>query len=112
VSNRYAQASPLLHPAQRRFITKQEYVACELAQPVRGRLASIRVLRVARELIHVAGSSPTRVRATAVTFRLKLTGVLHAEAALVVLTAHAVPIGHRWSWILPPARPLPAPPFR
>jgi hypothetical protein len=103
-ANDYRAAYPLLHPQQRRLISAEEYVACEQASPIPGRLTSLRVLRSATEKIHVAGTSAGRVPATAVTFELQLTGTLPSESATIDLTAHAVAVGGRWTWILSPRR--------
>jgi hypothetical protein len=60
----------------------------------------LRVLDSRREQIHVAGMSMQRVLSTAVRFELRLTGSLPGEAATVDLTAHAVSVAGRWTWIL------------
>lgn len=99
-ANDYEAAYPLLHPQQRRLVSAGEYVACEQASPIPGRLTSLRVLRSARERIHVAGTSGGRVPSTAVTFELRLTGSLPGETATIDLTAHAVSVAGRWTWIL------------
>jgi hypothetical protein len=103
-ANRYAEAYPLLNPQQKRLISEREYVQCELASPVPGHLSSLRVLRITQQRIQVAGGSRRPVPATAVTFKLKLTGTLPHETATVAVTAHAVPAGHHWTWILSRAR--------
>ena len=99
-ANDYAAAYPLLHPGQRRLVSAAEYVSCEQTSPIPGKLTSLRVLRSARERIHVAGTSTGRVPSTAVTFELQLTGSLAGESETVDLTAHAVTVGGRWTWIL------------
>jgi hypothetical protein len=99
-ANDYATAYPLLHPAQRRLVSAGAYVTCEQASPIPGKLTSLRVLRTARERIHVAGTTTRQVPSTAVTFELELTGSLPGETATVGLTAHAVSVGGRWTWIL------------
>jgi hypothetical protein len=99
-ANDYEAAYPLLHPAQRRLVSAEEYVACEQTSPVPGKLTSLRVLRSTGERIHVAGTSTGRVPSTAVSFELQLTGSLPGESATVDLTAHAVTVGGRWAWIL------------
>lgn len=98
--NDYRAAYALLHPDQQRLVSEQEYVACELQSPVPGKLLSLRVLRLVRERIHVAGTDATRVPSTAVTFELLLKGQLPGESAKVDLTAHAVSVAGRWRWIL------------
>jgi hypothetical protein len=99
-ANDYETAYPLLHPQQRRLVSADEYVACEQTSAIRGKLASLRVLRSMGERIHVAGTRPGRVPSTAVTFELQLTGALPGEAATIELTAHAVSVAGRWTWIL------------
>jgi hypothetical protein len=103
-ANDYESAYPLLHPQQRRLVSAGEYVACEQASPVPGKLTSLRVLRSTSERIHVAGTNTGRVPSTAVTFELQLTGLLPGESATIDLTAHAVAVAGRWTWILSPAR--------
>ena len=99
-ANDYRAAYPLLDPAQRRLFSADEYVACEQMSPVPGTLTSLRVLDSRREQIHVAGASMQRVLSTAVRFELRLTGLLPGEDATVDLTAHAVSVAGRWTWIL------------
>jgi hypothetical protein len=99
-ANDYGDAYPLLHPAQRRLVSAGEYVACELESPVPGTLSSLRVLKTEPERIHVAGTSTRQVPSTAVTFELRLVGLLPGEYATIDLTAHAVSVGDRWTWIL------------
>jgi hypothetical protein len=99
-ANDYQAAYPLLHPQQRRLVSAGEYVACEQMSPIPGRLVSLRALRTTTEKIHVAGTTSRRVASTAVTFELQLAGSLPGEAATVHLTAHAVEVAGRWTWIL------------
>lgn len=99
-ANDYRAAYPLLDPAQRRLFSADEYVACEQMSPIPGTLTSLRVLDSRRERIHVAGASMQRVLSMAVRFELRLTGSLPGEAATVDLTAHAVSVAGRWTWIL------------
>lgn len=100
VANDYRAAYPLLHPRQRQLVSAAEYVACEQTSPIPGKLTSLRILRSTTENIHVAGTPAGRVRSTAVTFELELTGSLPGETATINLTAHAVSVGGRWTWIL------------
>lgn len=99
-ANDYEAAYPLLHPGQQRLVTSAEYVSCEQMTPVPGKLTSLRVLKTTHGRIHVAGTNPGRVRSTAVTFELRLTGSSRGETATVALTAHAVNVGGHWTWIL------------
>lgn len=99
-ANDYQAAYPLLHPGQQRLVSAGEYVACEQMSPIPGKLTSLRVLKTTLGRIHVPGTSPGRVAATAVTFELQLTGSSPGETATIDLTAHAVAVGGRWTWIL------------
>jgi len=99
-ANNYEAAYPLLHPGQQRLVSAGEYVACEQTSPIPGRLTSLRALKTTHGRIHVAGTNAGSVPATAVTFELRLTGSLPGESATVDLTAHAVAVGGRWTWIL------------
>jgi hypothetical protein len=103
-ANDYGAAYPLLHPGQRRLVSAWEYVSCEQRSPIPGHLTSLRVLERRRERIHVAGTGAPRVPSTAVTFELRLSGSLPGESATIGLTAHAVAVGGRWTWILSPRR--------
>ena len=99
-ANDYAAAYPLRHPAQRRLLDPVDYVACEEMSPIPGTLSSLRVLRTTQERIHVAGTSTGRVASTAVSFELQFTSPLHHDSATVRMTAHAVSVAGRWTWIL------------
>ena len=102
-ANDYAAVWPNLYPPQRTAIPESQYVACESAAPVVGRLRSLTPLKVRRSRIHVAGGPPRRVDSVAVTFRI----VASPEAASgqgLIHTVHAIAIAGRWTWILPPAR--------
>ena len=103
-ANDYGNAYPLLHPVQRRLVSAAEYITCEQSSPIPGRLTSLRVLGTTRERVHVAGSTTRRVPSTAVTFELELTGSLPGETTTIDLTAHAVSVDGRWTWILSPRR--------
>jgi hypothetical protein len=91
-ANRYADAWKSLDPADQKLAPEPVYVACESLTPIPGRLVSLRVTRVGHDRIGVV-----------VRFRLRLAAPGLPEEA-VALTAHAVVAGHRWAWILPPAR--------
>jgi hypothetical protein len=103
-ANDYASAYPLLHPEQRRLVSAAEYVACEQMSPVPGRLTSLRVLATTAERIHVAGTKADRVPSTAVSFELRIAASRPRESATVALTAHAVSVAGRWTWIVPARR--------
>jgi hypothetical protein len=102
-ANDYARAWQTLAPDQKRLVPKDEYVRCESASPIPGRLAWIKVLRSYEEPVAVAGTGDA-VTSRAVTFRLKIADeALHASV-VVTHTVHAVPAGSRWAWILPANR--------
>jgi hypothetical protein len=103
-ANDYQAAYPLLHPEQRRLVTAWQYVACEQMSLVPGKLTSLRVLQTKRERIHVAGTKPGRVTSTAVSFELQIAASRHQQTATIDLTAHAVSVRGRWTWILPAPR--------
>ncbi len=102
-ANRYADAWPSLNPLQRAIAPLQAYVACESQSPIPGHLVSLRVLRVRREPVRVLPEQPL-VASTAVTFALRIAGPTLPGGLRIVLTAHAVADGWRWTWIMPLAR--------
>ncbi len=104
VGNQYARAWQTLAPAQQRLVPEREYVRCESASPIPGRLAWIKVVRAYDEPVEVAGATGAAVSAKAVTFRLKITDPALRDSVVVTHTVHAVPAGSRWAWILPPDR--------
>ncbi len=92
-ANRYAEAWKWLDPSDQRLAPEPVYVACESLTPVPGRLVSLRTLHVGHDRIGVA-----------VRFQLHFAEDGIPQVTTVVLTAHAIIAGHRWAWILPPAR--------
>lgn len=103
VANRYAQAWVSLNPRQQARAPLDTYVACEAQSPIPGHLTSLRILRVRHELVQIVPDQAP-VAGTAVTFAFRLAGAAVPEGVPVVLTAHAVAEGARWTWIVPPAR--------
>jgi hypothetical protein len=101
--NHYARAWESLAPVQKRLVPKGEYVRCESATPIPGRLTSLKVVRTFDEPVQIAGADATVV-STAVTFRLKITEAALHDSVVLTHTVHAVPSGTRWAWILPPDR--------
>jgi len=101
--NDYADAWQTLAPGQQRLVPQREYVRCESASPIPGRLASLEVLRSFEEPVKVAGTGPRAIDAKAVTFRLTISEPGLASV-LVTHTVHAVLAGTRWAWILPAHR--------
>ena len=103
-ANRYAEAWPSLNPLQQSVAPLQTYVACESQSPIPGHLVSLRLLHVRHEPVQVLPESAP-VASTAVTFALRIADTAAAQQAVrIVLTAHAVAVDSRWTWILPPAR--------
>ena len=103
-ANQYASAWRTLEPGQQRLVPESEYVRCESASPIPGRLDWIKVVRAYDEPVAVAGVGGALVAAKAVTFRLKISEPALQESVTVTHTVHAVPVGRRWAWILPPDR--------
>jgi hypothetical protein len=102
-ANEYARVWQTLAPDQQRLVPKAEYVRCESASPIPGRLAWIKVVRSYEEPVAVAGTGDA-VTSRAVTFRLKIADASLHAAVVVTHTVHAVPSGSRWAWILPAPR--------
>ena len=103
VSNDYEHAWLSLHPAQQRLVPQEDYVRCELQTPIAARLVWIKAVRVASQRFAVDGVAG-RVAGKAVTLRIKLADDSSGAEAIVTHTAHAVPVGGRWRWILPAGR--------
>jgi hypothetical protein len=101
--NHYARAWKSLAPVQKRLVPKDEYVRCESASPIPGRLTSLKVVRTFDEPVQIPGADAT-VTSTAVTFRLTITEPSLHDSVVLTHTVHAVPAAGRWAWILPPAR--------
>jgi hypothetical protein len=102
-ANEYARAWQTLVPDQQRLVPEQEYVRCESASPIPGRLAWIKVVRSFDEPVAVAGTGDA-VTSKAVTFRLRIADPALQASVVVTHTVHAVPAGSRWAWILPAQR--------
>jgi hypothetical protein len=102
-ANEYARAWQTLAPDQQRLVSKQEYVRCESASPIPGRLAWIKVVRSFDDPVAVAGTGDA-VTSKAVTFRLKIAEASLHASVVVTHTVHAVPAGSHWAWILPAPR--------
>ncbi len=101
-ANRYGEAWLLMHPAQRRLAGLEEYVTCEIRSPIPGRVRSVRVEDVRAEPAQVA---PGRfVSSTGVAVRIEIAGGLLSRPVVVHDTVHAVRLGSRWTWLLPPER--------
>ena len=102
--NDYERAWQSLHPAHKRVAPVAEYVRCELLSPMLGELQSITVLDVSDRRVQLVPRARP-VLAKAVTVRLVLSEPTLGQTQLTH-TAHAVPVGARWAWILPRARYL------
>ncbi len=102
--NDYGSAWQTLDPAQQRLVPEAQYVRCEAASPIPGKLASLTVVRASEARVVVAGGESGSVEARAVTFRLTITDPAIHDAVVVVHTVHAVQAEGRWAWILPPGR--------
>lgn len=98
--NDYATAWQTLHPAQQRVATRDAYVSCESQSPIPGKLASVTVVDVSDEDVHVAGQGTTAGKAVRV--KLSITGI--GDPVVLTHTGHAVAVGDHWTWILPPER--------
>src|SRR5262245_10228683 len=103
VSDDYRRAWRTLHPAHQLVAPLETYVACELAEPIPGRLYSIKVLKVADTRSEVAGVGPA-VASKAVRLRVTIEDMATKELAQVTTTFHAVPVHGRWRWVLPDER--------
>jgi hypothetical protein len=99
-ANRYDAAWLTLFPAQQELVSRAQYVRCESASPIPGRLTSLRALRVREEQIAVAGTTGLST-ASAVTFRIVITSPTLHESVAVVHEVHAVRGDDGWAWILP-----------
>ena len=103
VSDDYRRAWRTLHPAHQLVAPLETYVACELEEPIPGRLYSIAVLRVADTRSEVAGVGAA-VASKAVRLRVTIEDMATKELARVTTTFHAVPVHGRWRWVLPDER--------
>jgi hypothetical protein len=103
VADDYRRAWRTLHPAHQLVAPLETYVACELEEPIPGRLYSIAVLRVADTRSEVAGVG-LAVASKAVRLRVTIEDMATKERAQVTTTFHAVPVHGRWRWILPDER--------
>ena len=99
----YATAWKSLYPAHQAVAPRDEYVACEMKNPLAWKLRSIRVVRVVDRVIHVPGDEQD-VAAKSVTLRLR---VFEKAVGLEEAFSHtftAVAVGRNWSWILTPGQ--------
>ena len=97
--NRYDEAWPLLHPAHRGAVGRDEFVRCERLSPVPGLVVSVRVGAADDEPVEIEGGMRTPSRAVPVV--VTLLDVATGERTVVRDTVHAVRVGGRWAWVLP-----------
>jgi hypothetical protein len=102
-ANRYTEAWPSLNPLQQAIAPLQTYTACESQSPIPGHLIALRILAVHHEPASVLPDQPP-VASTAVTFAFRIAGAPVPGGVRIVLRAHAVAVGPRWTWIMPLAR--------
>jgi hypothetical protein len=102
-ANRYADAWPSLNPLQQTVAPLQTYVACESQAPIPGHLVSLHILRLRHGPASVLPDQPP-LPSTAVTFELRIAGAPALGGVQILLTAHAIAVGQRWTWIMPLAR--------
>jgi hypothetical protein len=103
VQDDYTHAWTTLYPAHKRVASRQEYVGCELKQPVGMTLESIDVLGVRDRVVRIPGQS-TAVVAKSVTLRITVTDPVSGAPAAFTHAFRAVPAGSRWAWILTPQK--------
>ena len=103
VTDDYASAWPTLHPAHQDVAPRDEYVSCERLSPVGWKLRSATVVKVAKRLRAVPGSTES-VPLTAVTLRLRIVNMKLQTEGAFTHTFTAVAVGSRWTWILTPTR--------
>lgn len=102
-ANRYETAWMSLHPVDQQLVPRELYARCESLDPVPGKLTMLRVARVSADRVTVVPNGPV-VDAVAVRFEAEIVGVSFHDRVSAVITAHAVDVGGRWRWILPPER--------
>jgi hypothetical protein len=103
VASDYRKAWQSLDPGQQQLVPAEQYVRCESASPIPGRLTSIEITDLSEQRIPVAGTR-TPVPAQAVTFRIQITEPSLHTSVVITHTVHAVQIDDHWAWILPAAR--------
>ena len=103
LAKRYDLAWETLYPAHQRVASREAYVDCQSRIPSPGAISSsVRVLRVFRERLSVAGESH-KLTTAAVTVRA--TGLASAGdyyPFVVTTTFHALRVKGHWTWILSP----------
>ncbi len=100
--NRYDEAWPLLHPAHRRAAGRNEFVRCERLSPIPGVVVSVRAGAAVDEPVLVTAGELRPSRAVPV--EVVLLDVATSERIVVRDNVHAIRVGGRWAWVLPPER--------
>lgn len=100
--NRYGRAWQTLHPAHQRVAPRAAYVSCENLTAIPGHVQSVKVVRVFDEQFQL--TNVLRVPSKAVDVKITFTDSISPEPFVVLHTVHAVAVGARWTWVLPPKR--------
>lgn len=100
--NRYGRAWSTLHPEHKRVASRRQYVACEELTAIPATVRSVQVLGVFDEPFQLTRALSVPSKAVAV--RITLTDALDPEPYVLRHTVHAVAVGERWAWVLPPER--------
>ena len=103
-ANDYARAWQTLDPRQQHRVSRTEYVRCESASPIPGKVDRIAALAKRIERIPIPGAGVTRERSIAVTFLVTFAPRLAHPPVVVRVRAHALRTHGRWSWMLPAKR--------
>jgi len=101
LASRYDLAWETLYPAHQRVATREAYVGCESLIRSPGKVAAVRVMRVFRERIWVAGES-RKLMTKAVRVRVIVIAPYVPFPVVVAQTFHALRVDGRWRWILSP----------
>jgi hypothetical protein len=103
LSGRFARSWDELHPAHQQVVSRERYAKCRtelFAQAdVSARLEAFEVIETVDEPLELPGIPETMSKAVRVRYRIGGTAAPHAAAE----TLHAVEVGGRWAWILPPS---------
>ena len=91
----FGRAYDLLHPGQKKFVSRDKFATCMQRDFPRFDLVSIKKIDQYRDPIDIVGV-PQRT-SVAVTFRMTL-GSPNGSKESANLTRHAVWIGTRWAW--------------
>jgi len=92
-----------LYPAHRLIASRSEFVSCERALPFAAPLRSLRVVRVAKALVHVPGRSRL-IAGVALQVHVELDWYGPRDPITFTHTFHLVPVHGHWTWLLSPSR--------